>query len=86
MYSLMFMASYVHIDLSLSDAKDFIDECITASKFDHPNVLNIIGVSITPEESTPLMVMPFMHNGSIKSYLKLKRGNTIKLTSFPEVQ
>ena len=73
-------------DVSMSTAKEFIDECVLASKFDHPNVLNIIGVSIIPEEETPLMIMPFMHNGSVQSYIKSKRGNTIKLSHFPEVK
>ena len=56
-----------------------------ASKFDHPNVLSIFGVSIIPEEDTPLMVMPFMHNGDLKSYVKLKRGDAIKISGFPKV-
>ena len=70
----------------MSSAKEFIDECIIASKLDHPNILNIIGVSIFPDENTPLMVMPFMHNGSIKEYVKSKRGDTLEFHSFPEVR
>ena len=75
----------VLVDISLSSATEFIDECTTASKFNHPNVLSIIGVSINPEDNMPLMIMPFMHNGSVQSYVKSKRGNAIKITSFPEV-
>ena len=76
---------YVPVDVSLSNAKEFIDECITASKFDHPNVLSIIGVSINPDDDTPLMVMPYMHNGSVQSYVKSKRGGTVNFDSFPVV-
>ena len=78
---------YVPVDVSLSNAKEFIDECITASKFDHPNMhmLSIIGVSINPDDDTPLMVMPFMHNGSVQSYVKSKRGGTVNFGSFPVV-
>ena len=56
-----------------------------ASNFNHSNVLSIIGVSVNPEDNTPLMVMPFMHNGSVQSYVKSKRGNTVDFISFPEV-
>ena len=75
----------MHIDVSLSSAKDFIDECIMASKFDHPNVLKIMGVSINPDNNTPFMVMPFMHNSSVQSYVKLERGNFMNFNVFPEV-
>ena len=75
-YSYVFV--YTYIDVSLSNAKEFIDECITGSNFNHPNVLNIIGVSINPEDNTPLMVMQFMHKGSVQSYVKSKRGGTVK--------
>ena len=52
---------------------------------DHPNVLGLIGVSMNPEDATLHMIMPFMHHGDVKSFLKSKRGDTIKLDHFPEV-
>ena len=58
---------------SRNTVKDFIDECNLGNKFDHPNVLKIIGVSIDPKNSIPLMVMPYMHHGDVKSYLMLQR-------------
>jgi len=76
---------WFYSDVSLSNAKEFIDECVMASKFDHPNVLSIFGVSVIAEEDTPLMVMPFMHNGDLKSFVKSKRGDTIKISHFPKV-
>ena len=42
--------------------------------FDHPNVLSLIGVSIDAGES-PYIVMPYMANGSLLSYLKKERPN-----------
>ena len=66
-------------------AKEFIQECITAKQFSHPNILGLIGVSVIREEAIPLMVLPYMHNGDVKSFVKSKRGNTIDLTEFPEV-
>ena len=56
-----------------------------AKRFNHPNVLNLIGVSYIKGEGTPLMILPFMHNGDVKSFVKSKRGNTLEVTEFPEV-
>ena len=42
--------------------------------FDHLNVLSLIGVSIDAGES-PYIVMPYMANGSLLSYLKKERPN-----------
>jgi len=74
------------VDFSTSTAKNFIEECHVASKFNHPNVLSLIGVSIVPEEAAPLMVMPYMHHGDVKSFLKSKRGSNIKVENFPMVK
>ena len=71
---------------SLSTAQDFIKECNISKTFDHPNVLSLIGVSIIPEEAMPLMVMPYMHHGDLKSFVKSKRGNNLKVTEFPQVK
>ena len=73
------------VAFSSSTAEDFIKECNIAKKFDHPNVLSLVGVCIIPEESVPLMVMPYMHHGDVKSFVKSKRGNTIKVEKFPLV-
>ena len=55
------------------------------SKLDHPNVLNLIGVSINTKDASLLMIMPFMHNGDVKSFLKSKRGNKIEFNNYPKV-
>ena len=73
------------VALSSSTAEDFIAECNIAKKFDHPNVLSLIGVCFIPEESMPLMVMPYMHHGDVKSFVKSKRGNSIKVEEYPMV-
>ena len=62
-----------------------MEECDIAKNFDHPNVLSLLGISFTPEENKPLMVMPYMHYGDVKSYLKSKRGGVIKLKELPQV-
>ena len=56
-----------------------------AKRFNHPNILNLIGVSYIKGEGIPLMVLPFMHNGDVKSFVKSKRGNALEVTEYPEV-
>ena len=45
-------------------------------RFDHPNVLNVIGIC-TDAGPAPYIVMPFMANGSLLSYLKKERSSLI---------
>ena len=73
------------LDLSLSEAEELMKECNIAKKFHHPNVLSLLGISFTPEENKPLMVMPYMHYGDVKSYLKSKRRGVIEIKEFPQV-
>ena len=40
--------------------------------FNHPNVMSLIGVCIDAG-AAPYIVMPFMANGSLLTYLKKKR-------------
>ena len=72
-------------DISSSNVQNFIEECIITSKLDHPNVLNLIGVSINPDDATLHMIMPFMDHGDVRSFLKTKRGDIIEFDHFPEV-
>ena len=41
-------------------------------EFDHPNVLKLVGVCLDGGPA-PYIVMPFMANGSLSSYLKEER-------------
>ena len=74
------------VDVSSTNATQFIKECIITSQFDHPNVLSLIGVCINVEDGIIHMVMPFMVHGDIRSYLRAKRGSVIEFDSFPEVR
>ena len=48
-------------------------------------MLGLIGVSHIKGEAVPLMILPFMHNGDIKSFMKAKRRNALEVTEYPEV-
>ena len=56
-------------------------------KFDHPNVLPIIGVCLGSdhEKGSPFMVLPFMANGDLKSYLKNHRTKDEMVNQLPQV-
>ena len=50
-----------------------MEESKIMSKFDHPNVMKLLGVSIS-KGKTPFIVMPFMAQGSLLSYLRKNRA------------
>ena len=39
--------------------------------FSHPNVMSLIGVCF--DEEMPLIIMPYMSNGSVLGYVRVKR-------------
>ena len=43
-------------------------------KFDHPNVLSMIGLCLDAGPS-PYIVLPFMENGSLLSYVKKNKSD-----------
>ena len=49
-----------------------MEESLIMKNFDHPNVLNLIGVCVDGGPA-PLLVVPFMANGSLLKYLKRER-------------
>ena len=63
-----------------------MEECNIAKKFNHPNVISLLGITFTPKGNKPLMVMPYMYHGNVKSYLKSKRGGVVEIEEFPQVQ
>ena len=67
--------------------KSFVNECILMKKLDHPNVLSVLGICLesSHESGLPFMVMPFMLNGDLKSYLKQKRKKPGCVDQLPEV-
>ena len=54
----------------------FAEESLTMSRFKHGHVMGLIGVCIDAG-SAPYIVMPYMANGSLLSYLKRERRNLI---------
>ena len=58
--------------LSRSELDALVEESLLMSRFDHRNVMKLIGVSIE-NNNTLYIVMPFMTHGSLLSYLRNHR-------------
>ena len=56
--------------------RELLKECAKMQKFDHPNVLKLIGVCLDGGPA-PYIIMPFMANGSLLSYLKKERDQLV---------
>ena len=59
--------------LSHSELDALVEESLLMSRFDHRNVMKLIGVSIE-NNNTLYIVMPFMTHGSLLSYLRSHRA------------
>ena len=53
-----------------------LKECTKMEEFDHPNVLKLRGVCLDGGPA-PYIIMPFMTNGSLQSYLKENRDSLV---------
>ena len=60
----------------MNDLSSMMGEILKMQDFHHPHVMTLIGVSFDANH-TPSMVMPFMANGSLLSYLKNNRSALI---------
>ena len=56
--------------------------------FQHPNVMSLLGVCFDTEDNLPLIVLPFMANGDLKSYLVGKRTDSpsLEIEKLPQVR
>ena len=68
---------------STNDIDDLMRESAKLQRFDHPNVLSLIGVCIDAGEA-PYIVMPFMINGSLLTYLRKERHQFKTITDTHE--
>ena len=62
---------------------NLLKECAKMKKFDHPNVLSLKGVCLDGGP-IPYIIMPFMTNGSLLSYLKENRESLVIGTSLTD--
>ena len=58
-----------------SDKEKLLKEVTTMLSFDHPNVMSLIGVCYDGE--IPLIIMPYMSNGTVLRYVKQNKFNLL---------
>ena len=61
------------------DLQDFIKESLKMKELHHSHVMNLIGVCLNAGPA-PYIVLPFMANGDLFSYLKKHRENLLVTT------
>ena len=62
---------------------DMIKESVKMHSFEHPHVLNIIGVCVDAGPS-PYIVMPFMANGSLLTYIRKEKNLVVPTDSIDD--
>ena len=86
MFTHMYFTIIVDYDSS-QRLKSFLHESILMKDFDHPNVLNILGVGFDIDNKSELtcMILPFMVNGDLKTYLRGQRQKPGAVDHLPKV-
>ena len=75
-YTDYFLCSNLSGFVNKSHVDDLLKECAKMSVFDHPNVLTLTGVCLDGGPA-PYIIMPFMENGSLLSYLIKERDSLV---------
>ena len=65
--------------------ESFLNECVLMKKVDHINVLSLLGVCLDTEDGLPYIILPFMDNGDLKTFLHSKRNTSGSVLTHPEV-
>jgi serine/threonine protein kinase len=65
------------------ELKSFLRESALMKHFNHPNVLGLIGICLNTPEHVPYIVLPFMANGDLRSFLRTKRGGRTSVSQMP---
>ena len=68
------MHEYINIDSHVGSftherTKTLIKECTLIHELDHPNIISLVGICLDAGPS-PYIILPFMENGSLLSYVK----------------
>ena len=65
--------------------ESFLNECILMKKVDHVNVLGLLGVCFDNENGLPYVILPFMSNGDLKTFLYSERTTSGSVLTNSEV-
>lgn len=59
------------------EIEKFIKESAIMLNFDHPNILSLVGVCFNTADNLPAIVLPYMDNGDLRSFLRAKRAEMV---------
>ena len=65
--------------------RSFLAESLIMKDFKHPHVLGFLGVCFDTPDHSPYIILPFMANGSVKTYLRAKRVHPTNFDDCPVV-
>lgn len=84
--AIIILSSFV--TAAVSNVEGFISECVLMKDFDHPNVLELVGMYFDEETGSPLILLPYMANGDLRTYLHSKRDfkQSSSILDFPDVR
>lgn len=75
------------IDLSSKqELRSLLNESLLMKRFDHPNIVGLLGVCFDTPDGYPYLILPFMTNGNIRDYLKDKRVYPTNISALPDVR
>ena len=61
-------------DAPKKEVEQILSEILKMESLSHSHVMNLMGISISNTLS-PILIMPFMENGSLLNYLKKERSS-----------
>ena len=67
------------------EVEDFIVESAVTLDFNHPNILRLVGVCFDTQDKLPAIVLPYMANRDLRSFLKSRRSKREMSKTIPEV-
>ena len=77
---------FIYAASSLDAMKDLVEESTVMKEFNHSNVLPLLGVCIDYDDNDVIkIVMPFMANGDLKTFLKDNRISPNNIQKYPKV-
>ena len=64
-----------------SEFQEFSKEAVLWMHASHPNISELIGVNVDPQNGTFSLISEFMDSGNIMDYVRVNEANRIRLVS-----
>ena len=70
---------------SKDEFHSLLNESLLMKRFDHPNVVGLLGVCFNTPDGYPYLILPFMVNGNVRDHLKHSRVHISATDTLPKV-